>query len=265
MRIHLSQTDSTNRVAKEEAIKGAASGTVVRADSQVAGKGQYGRSFVSPTGGLYFSLILRPALSPDCLPLITLATGLACRDALAHHFNVDIQLKWPNDLFLQGKKLGGILCETLFESHLSPGQATVIIGVGINCQGGKADFPEELQPLVTTLGEEYCGPIDLPALLEILVTEIQATVLLLPSERSSLLDRWQKYDYLLGQPLRYRNGAESFTGIGKGIGNDGCYRLVDAQGSEHAIIGGQLRPLYWPEDERTAPRQLLGKGGKEEG
>ena len=75
MRIHLSQTDSTNRVAREEAVAGAASGTVVWADSQVAGKGQYGRCFVSPPGGLYFSLILRPALAPDCLPFITLATG----------------------------------------------------------------------------------------------------------------------------------------------------------------------------------------------
>lgn len=249
MRMHLSQTDSTNRVAREEAVAGAASGTVVWADSQVAGKGQYGRSFVSPTGGLYFSLILRPALSPDCLPFITLATGLACREALAHHFNVDIQLKWPNDLFLQGKKMGGILCETLFESHLSPAQATVIIGVGINCTGDKANFPQELRPVVTSLGDEYCGPIDLAAVLEALVAEIQAKVLSLPSERASLLDRWQKHDYLLGQSLRYRNGEESFTGVGMGIGEDGRYRLVDAQGCEHAIIGGQLRPLFWPEDE----------------
>ncbi len=249
MRIHLSQTDSTNRVAREEAVAGAASGTVVWADSQVAGKGQYGRSFVSPAGGLYFSLILRPALSPDCLPFITLATGLACSDALARHFMVDVQLKWPNDLFLQGKKLGGILCETLFESHLSPAQAAVIIGVGINCTGGKADFPQELRPLVTTLGEEYCGAIDLAALLEILVAEIQATVLLLPSGRSVLLDRWQKHDYFFDQSLRYRNGEERFIGVGKGIGEDGRYRLVDAQGCEHAIIGGQLRPLFWPEDE----------------
>jgi len=248
LRIHLSQTDSTNRVAREEAIAGAASGTVVWADSQVAGKGQYGRSFTSPPGGLYFSLILRPALSAESLPLITLATGLACRDALACNYNVDVKLKWPNDLFLRGKKLGGILCETIFASHFLPAQATVIIGVGINCKGGIADFPEELRPLVTTLAEEYYGPLDLHALLEILVAEIHATVLLLPTERSLLLDRWQKHDYLMGQSLRYRNDAESFTGIGKGICDDGRYRLVDAQGCEHAIIGGQLRPLFWPED-----------------
>ena len=265
MRIHLSQTDSTNRVAREEAIAGAASGTVVWADCQVDGKGQYGRSFTSPQGGLYFSLILRPALSPECLPLITLATGLACRDALEGNYNVDVQLKWPNDLFLRGKKLGGILCETIFESHFSPAQATVIIGVGINCTVTKADFPEELRPLVTTLAEEYCGPVDLPALLEVLVAEIHASVLLLPLERSSLLDRWQKHDYLIGQSLRYRNDSESFTGIGKGICDDGRYRIVDAQGCEHAIIGGQLRPLSWPEDERITPRLRSTKVGKGEG
>lgn len=262
MRIHLVQTDSTNRVAREEALAGAVSGTVVWADCQIAGKGQYGRSFASPAGGLYFSLILRPALAPDRVPLITLATGLACREVLARRYNVEATLKWPNDLFVQGKKVGGILCETLFESHLSPAQATVIIGVGINCNGGVADFPEELRSLVTTISQCCQTTIDIASLVDTLVTEIEATVQLLQRESASLLDRWQQYDYLFEQSLRYSNGAESFIGTGKGICGDGRYRLVDAQGREHAIIGGQLRPLSWPENEWVASQQ--DKVGREE-
>lgn len=247
MRIHLSQTDSTNRVAREEALAGAASGTVVWADRQIAGKGQYGRSFVSPVGGLYFSLILRPVLPPQQLPLITLATGLACREVLSRRYKVEAQLKWPNDLFVHGKKVGGILCETFLTNQDAMAQANVIIGVGINCTATEADFPEELRPLVTTLAAWSPNPIDIAMLLEQLVAEIEGTIEHLQGDSGSLLDRWQNHDYLFGQLLRFSNGNESFIATGRGIGHDGCYRLLDDQGREHRIIGGQLRPLGWPE------------------
>lgn len=248
MRLYLQQTDSTNRVAKEQALAGAASGSVVWADSQLGGKGQHGRSFASPKGGLYFSLIVRPALLPERLPLLTLATGLACREVLARDYDLDAKLKWPNDLFLQGKKVGGILCETFFETQMVPMQATVIIGVGINCNNTPEDFPAELRPLVTTLAEWLHAPIVLSALLENLVEEILATIQLLHNREGSLLDRWQDHDYLYGQPLRYLQGNDELIGIGRGIRDDGRYRMVDAQGREHAILGGQLRPLHWPDD-----------------
>lgn len=253
MRIHLQQTDSTNRVAREQAVTGAPSGSVVWADSQVAGKGQHGRSFVSPMGGLYFSLILRPELPPERLPLITLATGLACRDILANHYNLNAQLKWPNDLFLHGKKVGGILCESFFEQQAGPSRATVIIGVGINCNGGPEDFPTALQPLVTTIAQVKQALIEIPLLLERLVEAVEESVLQLGGKISPLLDRWQEHDYLLGQSLRYTHGTEEITGVGKGISHDGRYRLTDDQGREHTIVGGQLRPLNWPVEPRPTP------------
>ena len=246
MRLHLQQTDSTNRIAREQAIAGAASGTVIWADRQVAGRGQHGRSFASPLGGLYFSLILRPTLVPERLPLITLATGLACRNVLARLFNLDAKLKWPNDLFLHDRKVGGILCENFFDSQQVPPQATVIIGVGINCNGGPEDFPEDLQQLVTTLAQAVQAPIAIAPLMESLAASIDATVLLLHNENCSLLDHWQDHDYLFGQPLRHIQGNEEIIGVGRGITQDGRYRMVDGQGREHAIVGGQLRPLNWP-------------------
>lgn len=251
MRLHVQQTDSTNRIAREQAIAGAASGSVVWADSQVAGRGQHGRSFASPAGGLYFSLILRPDLPAERLSLITLATGLACREVLARLYHLDAKLKWPNDLFVRGKKVGGILCESFFASQQVPPQATVIIGVGINCNGGPEDFPEELRPLVTTIAQAIQAPVAVAVLLDDLVEAIEATVRLLRNTDGLLLDRWQEHDYLFGQPLRYINGCEDCIGIGRGISPDGRYRLVDAQGKEHAIIGGQLRPLNWPEEQPT--------------
>lgn len=263
MHIHLLQTDSTNRVAREEVLAGAAAGTVVWADSQVDGKGQYGRSFSSPPGGLYFSLILRPELAPERLPLITLATGLACRDVLARMYSLEILLKWPNDLFLHGKKVGGILCENFFDNRRSPSPATVIIGVGINANGSSIDFPEQLHGLVTTIAEWHRARIHLPALLACLVAQIESAVAMLQSESAALLKRWQQYDFLLDKPLRYTNGSKSFIGIGTGIGCDGRYRLVDEHGHEHAIIGGQLRPLHWPAEESLLPeRQHLQTEGK---
>ena len=103
--------DSTNRVARELALEGCTAGTVVLAGSQSSGRGQYGRLFNSPVGGLYFTLVLVPDLPLNALPLITLATGLACRETIQAVTGLEPLIKWPNDLYLDHRKVAGILCE----------------------------------------------------------------------------------------------------------------------------------------------------------
>nr|WP_320011381.1 biotin--[acetyl-CoA-carboxylase] ligase [uncultured Desulfobulbus sp.] len=243
MKIFLEETDSTNRIAKQEAAAGIESQSVIWAGQQQSGKGQYGRVFASPPGGLYFSLVLRPQLPPDALPLITLVTGLACRDVLHEACAAQAQIKWPNDLYLKGKKVGGILCENSMQTIGEKVQATVIIGVGLNINSKRSDFPPELHPLVTTIFTEGGMAFDLSALLDAVVKKICHFVDELAINRDSLLDRWQNYDYLLNKPLRYINGEQILHGTGKGLASDGRYQIVDAEGKMHAIIGGQLRPV----------------------
>jgi BirA family biotin operon repressor/biotin-[acetyl-CoA-carboxylase] ligase len=109
---HFAIVDSTNSIALDLARQGAAQGTVVHADQQTGGRGRNGRQFCSPPGGLYFSVILRPELELVDFPLLTLAAGVGLCRGISKTTGVQLQLKWPNDLYFADKKLGGILTES---------------------------------------------------------------------------------------------------------------------------------------------------------
>jgi BirA family biotin operon repressor/biotin-[acetyl-CoA-carboxylase] ligase len=133
---------STNDEAKKLARKGAAEGTAVAAAEQTAGRGTKGRSWHSARGlGLYASVILRPR-SASRLSLLPLAAGLAAREAVEKTTGLVPGLRWPNDIILEGKKLGGILCETEFSGNRV---AFAVVGLGLNLGHRRADFPPDLR------------------------------------------------------------------------------------------------------------------------
>ena len=237
-------TDSTNRIAKEMVAKGAPDGTVVVAASQSAGRGQYGRAFNSPVGGLYFSLVVQPHLPPERIPLVTLATGLACRNVLHERFQVDVRIKWPNDLFLAGKKVAGILCEQLGGAPRHSKESNVIIGVGLNINSKIEQFDPDVQPIVTTLFEHTGQTEELAPLLDEFLKAIMSYVKRLSSERAIVLEEWQRWDMLRDQPVIYTNQNMIIDGVGQGITPDGLYRIRDHENQEHAIVGGQLRMRF---------------------
>jgi BirA family biotin operon repressor/biotin-[acetyl-CoA-carboxylase] ligase len=242
MVLYFDHIDSTNHMARQKALEGAPHGLVVRAARQSAGRGQYDRSFASPSGGLYFSLLLRPDMPMAQLPLITLAVGVACREVLYERFKVEAKIKWPNDLYLGDRKAAGILCESVLDAigpYLRP---AVIAGVGMNVNSTLADFPVGLQPLVTTLFEQTGQRTGLDSLLEDMVQAIEEKVLLLAKDTHLLLSQWQDYDYLLNKPLVYTAGESTVHGIGLGVSALGQYRFRDDRGKERSVVGGQLRP-----------------------
>jgi BirA family biotin operon repressor/biotin-[acetyl-CoA-carboxylase] ligase len=241
MIIYYEHVDSTNRIAKELVMEGKPSGTVVRAGMQSAGKGQYGRSFNSPKGGLYFSLLLKPNLDFEHLPLVTLATGLACRKVIHSTFNVQSQIKWPNDIYLCDKKIAGILCENIDFRAAGNTFATVVIGVGLNVNNTREDFPLEIQSIITTLFDHLKIQVDLHSLLLLIVDEIIKNVLLLGENIQRILEQWQQYDYLYNKSVIYTAGSMTMLGTGLGISSQGYYRIRDNQGAEHCVVGGQLR------------------------
>ena len=242
MIISYQQIDSTNRVAKELAAEGKPSGTVVVAASQIAGRGQYGRSFNSPVGGLYFSLLLEPVIPIEKLPLITLATGLACRNVLHQSFNLEPLIKWPNDIYLGGKKTAGILCENMSLANAHSNRTKVVIGVGINVNNKKEDFAAEIQPIITTLFEHLQRTVELEPLLTLLLQAITTNVTRLLDESQLLLNEWQQYDLLFNKPVVHATEALTIHGIGKGISPQGLYVIQGEDGVEQRVIGGQLRP-----------------------
>jgi BirA family biotin operon repressor/biotin-[acetyl-CoA-carboxylase] ligase len=148
----LEETDSTNRWLKEAAVKGAPDGTVVIARRQTSGRGRFDRSFSSPEGGLYYSQLKRNFPGGDDLVKITQLVAVAVRRAIIESTGAEPQIKWINDLYLQGKKICGILCESVSigpENH-------IIVGIGINVNTRPEDLPGELQDKAGSLAQ-ICG------------------------------------------------------------------------------------------------------------
>jgi len=148
--IRLDHCESTMDAARLLAEQGAADGTVVVADEQARGRGTKGRLWLSPPGvGLYMTYILRPGEEerPD-LVLLPLASGVAAQEALAALGVAEARLKWPNDLVARRRKLGGILCESVYQDARP---RFALIGVGLNLNQTEQDFPPEMRPLATSV------------------------------------------------------------------------------------------------------------------
>ncbi|WP_417913728.1 biotin--[acetyl-CoA-carboxylase] ligase [Candidatus Electronema sp. JM] len=232
--LHFSVLGSTSSHALDLARQGAEHGTVVHADQQIGGRGRGSKQFCSPPGGLYFSVILRPELEPADFPLLTLAAGVSLAAGLRRAAGVQPQLKWPNDLYLSDRKLGGILTES---GPLRAGLPEfVVIGVGINIAAPPEDFPPELRDKIITLSE--AGAVVSPAaLLPLLVNELRAAPERLKADKAAVLAAWRSLDYLRGRRLEY--GA--IPAVGAGLAEDGRYVILDASGREHLVTAGEIR------------------------
>lgn len=166
----LESVDSTNSACRRLALEGAPDGTVVLADCQTAGRGRRGRSFQSPAGkGLFFSILWRPDCAPErLLPLTALSAVAACQ-AIRRVTGAEVQIKWPNDLVLSGRKLAGILTEMALEGE-SGHVSHVVVGIGINVHQRPEDFGGEVADIATSLdlalGKNICRAQLAAALLE---------------------------------------------------------------------------------------------------
>jgi BirA family biotin operon repressor/biotin-[acetyl-CoA-carboxylase] ligase len=243
---HFSVLASTSSLALALARQGAEQGTVVQADSQTGGRGRNGRQFCSPPGGLYFSLILRPELAPADFPLLTLAAGVGLSRGISKTAGIRPQLKWPNDLYLEGRKLGGILTES---GPLRAGLPEfVVVGVGINAAAPPEQFPPELRGRIITLAEagaELSSADLLPSLAEALLAAAEQ----LQKDKAALLAEWRAQDYLLGRPLEYCSEGKVIPAVGAGLAEDGRYVVIDRQHCEHLVTAGDLLPdgaVRWP-------------------
>ena len=209
---HFETLDSTNRVAKELAGQNAPSGTVVIADFQTAGRGRMGKNFYSPKGGLYLSIIEKLNLPISDMMGVTACTATAVFLALKQ-FGITSQIKWVNDLFLNQKKICGILSEGSFNAELLK-MDYLVIGIGINLHADK-DRPEELNSIITDLETEtgkYIYKYDLAAAvlknLEIMLAGIS---------EHSYLKIYTENSYTLGHKILTDDGR---TGIAIGFSQD---------------------------------------------
>lgn len=243
--VYLDVTDSTNNAAKALARQGAPHGTVVIAGQQTLGRGRMGRSFSSPAGlGLYYSVILRPACPAEALLHLTCAVGLAASDAVAHCTCCTPQLKWANDLIVDGKKLGGILTELSVDARTKKVDYAVI-GIGINCLQREQDFPPELRETATSL--LLCGAAARPATLAAALTEtLRAMSQQLLSEQDALMRDYALRCITVGKEIGVLRAGEVRHARALGVDRDGSLRVRYADGMCECVRSGEVsvRGLY---------------------
>lgn len=233
--------DSTNNEAISQAKLGAEEGFTVTAREQTAGRGRHGRNWVSPKdAGLFFSFILRPSLEPQFLPLITLLAAVAVHDALENLYGFDCDIKWVNDLHVKGKKICGILSETV---ETFKGLA-VIVGIGINLKS--SNFPPEIAETATSIEQEIGELPDREILLENLTRFLSyfGDIFYGENGAENIRQEWiRRSSYAYGKRVRARLENELVEGETCGIEENGALRIKLENGGIRTIHAGEIERL----------------------
>ncbi len=235
---HFFRIDSTNRVAMDLGYSGEPEGSLVLAEEQTAGRGRAGRTWHSErASGIYATLLLRPRLSPVQAPLLTMLAGLSAYSAIQAQTGLQPDLKWPNDLMLRGKKLGGILTEMHADTSLVK---FVIVGIGINVNQDK--FPAELGTAATSLRIESAKNQSRLELLARLLREFETDYArFLRDGATSITERFsQVSSYAMGKKVRVTNGGDNFTGITAGLRPEGLLQVQRDDGSIDTVFAGDV-------------------------
>lgn len=235
---HFFKTGSTNRVAMELGYAGEPEGTVVLAEAQTEGRGRSGRTWHSEKGtGLYFTILLRPRLSPAQAPLLTMLAGISAQAAIAAQTGMAPELKWPNDLLLNGKKVGGILTEM----HAEPSAVRfVVVGIGINVNQEK--FPAELSGIATSIRKESGRMSYRLELLVRLLTRFESDYnRFLREGPSFVVARFESVSsFARGRRVRVDTGAESYSGVTAGLSPEGLLLVQRDNGPLVTVIAGDV-------------------------
>jgi BirA family biotin operon repressor/biotin-[acetyl-CoA-carboxylase] ligase len=220
---HRERVGSTNDWAKALAAAGAPEGTLCAAEAQTAGRGRRGRTWLSPAGGIYLSLILRPPLPPAAIPRITLMAAVA----VARAIGPEAEIKWPNDVLVGGRKVCGILCELRAEDDLVD---AVILGIGINAQ----DRPE-LQAVPTAAALRTA---DRAGLLRAVLAQLDACYeTLLAGGWPDLLAEWRRRSCTLGRAVTVSGAFGEASGLAADVDGDGALLLQTAAGVRRFLAG----------------------------
>lgn len=233
---------STNDEARRLALDGAAEGTVVVAEGQNAGRGRLGRNWYSPEGkGLYASVILRPQADPAAIPTLTLMAGLAVSDALTGLVSESAQLKWPNDIWIGGRKVCGILSEWIAQAQPTP---CVVIGIGINVNIRAEEFPDDLQHPATSLALVRGQPLDRTVVLESLLPVLSTRYAQWQAVGwAGLREEYVARSAIEGLQVRVTFNNDQHQGTVRGVNDQGALLLEVAPGRHEAIVAGDVELL----------------------
>ncbi len=232
------ETDSTNDLAMRRGRQGGAGGLVIFAERQTAGRGRFGRRWASASHcGLWFSLLLRPALPLPLWPRLTTWAAVALADAVESEFGLAPAIKWPNDLHLGGKKIAGILAESGTDSA---GEPFAVVGIGVNMNHEPADFPPELAAKASSLRIAAGRLIDRPAFATALLRALDTRLPQLATAFPEIIASAARRSFLLGRWIQVQAGTELLEGQAEELDADGHLLLRTADGSLNRLTAGEV-------------------------
>jgi BirA family transcriptional regulator, biotin operon repressor / biotin---[acetyl-CoA-carboxylase] ligase len=224
---------STMDDARREALWGARAGTVILADQQTNGRGRVQHNWLSPEGCLAFSVILKPNL--DYLPYIVMLSSLAVVYAIRAVTGLRPQIKWPNDVLINDKKVGGILVENDIRKNTLHHS---IIGIGVNANINLLEFPE-IAAMATSLSDQVGREINRQDLLCRCLTEMDTLYQLFP-DTGYIVQQWQKNMVTIGQKIQIVWKDKVVTGIAESVSSVGNLILRTSEGKQVEIIAGEV-------------------------
>ncbi len=241
---YFKELDSTNLRAKQEAEGGAAEGTLVVADRQTAGRGRRGRSWSSPAGvNVYFTLILKPDFPPDKAAMTTLVMALAVTEGIFRTCGLEAEIKWPNDVVVNGRKVCGILTEMSVERGRI---RYVVAGVGVNV--GLQEFSPELSATASCLEAECKGPVSRAALVANILKAFEGYYESFCRELdlSAIREKYNRRLVNRDREVRVLDPKEEFQGIARGINESGELLVELKDGSITEVFAGEVsvRGIY---------------------
>ena len=219
---------STMDLAAAKGREGAPEGLIIIAERQTAGRGRQGRTWASPKGGVWLSLLLRPALPPASLGLLSICFGVATAATISKMTQLPVKVKWPNDLMVNEKKLGGLL----IESSINSGKVDfAALGLGINVNIKSQDLPGELRRIATSLLIETGEHWSCRQFIKLFLEQAEASYNhLLAGQEQDILQAWSKLDASIGRQVTGMSAGEKVSGEASGLDEHGGLQVKTPSG-----------------------------------
>lgn len=236
---YFKETESTNTIAREIA-NSVEEGTVVIAESQTGGRGRLGRKWLSPEGGIWLSIILKPKMQPLYAPRITLLAGVTVAKTI-RYYGIPAKIKWPNDILINGKKACGILTEIGAEIDMID---YVVVGIGIDANVDTESFPEDIRESSTSLKKELGKNINRVEFVQRLLEEFELLYIKFQDEGfPQILEEWRSLSATIGEWVKITTASRTLYGEAIGVDNEGALILETGEGKLEKIVSGDCEHL----------------------
>ena len=236
---YFEEIDSTQNFAEQIALDEKENGTIVIAGKQTAGKGRLDRKWTSPKGGIWFSLIIHPKFDVSTSTIVPIAGAVALAKAIKNTLNIDVSVKWPNDITLNGKKVAGMLVDASFQANNID---YLILGIGINFDIDAKKIEKRLSKSANFYGVNSLRKKDdktPPKILlrEFLVQFEKTLIQLNKGEKAKIVKEWTKKADKIGKKISINTSDGKISGVAQGIDNDGALKLKTSEGIKKIFVG----------------------------